>query len=118
MTTHTRWLAVALVASLNLVQAAEPESQTTPIVVVAPELLHLQKWDDMQGDTADPFWAGDDNLYHFTCDGRGFGTQQRNLCFNRLTGPDLRHLRGELVNSMDEYGKAGDTGPDGATWKV
>ncbi|MGO9199958.1 MAG: hypothetical protein ACLQM8_05395 [Limisphaerales bacterium] len=34
-----------------MVQAAEPESQTTPIVVVAPELLHLQKWDDMQGDT-------------------------------------------------------------------
>lgn len=66
MTTHTRWLAVALVASLNLVQAAEPESQTTPIVVVAPELLHLQKWDDMQGDTADPFWADDDTLYHFT----------------------------------------------------
>lgn len=96
--------------------AATPDSP--PIAAVVPELNHLQKWNDMQGDTADPFWADDDNLYHFTCDGRGFGTQQRNFCFNRLTGPDLMHLKGELVNSMDEYGKANDTGPDGATWKV
>ncbi len=87
-----------------VVRAAEPESPGTPIITVVPDLNHLQKWDDMHGDTADPFWADDDNLYHFTCDGRGFGKQQRNFCFNKLTGPDLLHLQGTLVNSMDEYG--------------
>ena len=107
-----------ILAALSVVQAAEPKSGNTQIVAVVPELDQLQKWNDMHGDTADPFWADDDNLYHFTCDGRGFGKQQRNVCFNRLTGPDLLHLKGELVNSMDEYGKANDTGPDRATWKV
>ena len=101
-----------------VVRAAGPESPGTPIIAVVPDLNHLQKWDDMHGDTADPFWADDDKLYHFTCDGRGFGKQQRNFCFNKLTGPDLLQLQGTLVNSMDEYGKAGQTGPDGATWKV
>ncbi len=112
------WVAAVLTMAANPVPAAGRRSETTPIVAAVPELAHLQKWDDMQGDTADPFWADDDCLYHFTCDGRGFGKQPRNLCFNKLTGPDLLHLRGELVNSMDEYGKANDTGPDGATWKA
>jgi hypothetical protein len=98
--------------------AAGPEPDSVPIVAVVPQLDRLQKWNDMQGDTADPFWADDDNLYHFTCDGRGFGTQQRNLCFSKLTGPDLLHLKGELINAMDEYGKANQTEPDRATWKV
>jgi len=94
------------------------QPETTPIAAVVPDLFHLQKWNDMHGDTADPFWADDDNLYHFTCDGRGFGKQPRNVCFNKLTGPDPLYLKGSLVNSMDEYGKANDTGQDGATWKV
>ena len=97
---------------------ADSTSTTVPIVAVVPDLNGLQKWNDMCGDTADPFWADDDQLYHFTCDGRGFGKQPRNFCFNKLTGPDLLHLKGELVNSMDDYGKANATGSDGATWKV
>jgi hypothetical protein len=102
----------------SLAQAGNPGSDSTPILAVVPEFAHLQKWNDMHGDTADPFWADDDNLYHFTCDGRGFGKQQRNVCFNKLTGSDWANLKGELVNSMDEYGKANDTLADGATWKV
>jgi hypothetical protein len=106
---------------ITLVGAALLTAQgwgSTPIVSVTPDLNSLQKWNDMQGDTADPFWADDDNIYHFTCDGRGFGKQGRNLCCNKLSGSDIYHLTGELVNSMDEYGKTGDTLPDGATWKV
>jgi len=72
----------------------------------------------MKGDSADPFWADDDCLYHFTCDGPGFGKEGRNLCLNKLIGPDRDHLKGELVNSMDEYGKSDGTGPDEATWKI
>ncbi len=98
--------------------AATIHSGSVPILAVVPDLSCLQKWNGMHGDTADPFWADDDNLYHFTCDGRGFGKQERNVCFNKLTGTDLLRLQGELVNSMDEYGKAGATETDGATWKV
>jgi hypothetical protein len=114
----TAWIVLVLGIGANVVLAAERNRENTPIVAVVPELNQLQKWNDMHGDTADPFWADDDNLYHFTCDGRGFGKKQRNLCFNKLTGSDLLHLKGELVNSMDEYGTANQTEADRATWKV
>ncbi len=105
-------------AAWQPLEAADAGSASTPVAAVVPDLLHLQKWNDMCGDTADPFWADDDQLYHFTCDGRGFGKQPRNLCFNKLAGKDPLGLKGALVNAMDEYGKANDTGPDKATWKV
>ena len=108
---------MAVLAATRILLAAE-DKPSAPITSVSPDLAHLQKWDDMKGDTADPFWAYDDSLYHFTCDGPGFGKEGRNLCLNKLTGPDQDHLKGELVNSMDEYGKSGDTGADGATWKI
>ena len=92
--------------------------KTTPIIKVIPDLNHLQKWDDSNGDTADPFWADDDNLYHFICDGRGFGTQSRNFCLNKLMGSDLLNLKGSLVNPMDEYGKNGAMEKDSSNWKV
>jgi hypothetical protein len=116
-----RALALLLAAGSTCFAApspSKPKPESTLILAVEPELNHLQKWNDLHGDTADPFWADDDQLYHFTCDGRGFGAQQRNLCFNKLSGPDLEHLKGNLVNSMDEYGKANHTEADGATWKV
>lgn len=106
------------IALLVFLTALTASAEGVPITAVVPNLDRLQKWNDMQGDTADPFWADDDKLYHFTCDGRGFGTQQRNLCFNRLDGQDLGSLRGTLINAMDEYGKSGATEKDGATWKV
>lgn len=79
---------------------------------------HRHKWDMSNGDTWDPFWADDDNLYAFNCDGRGFGSQSRNLAFNRLEGDSPDRLIGTLVNSMDEYGKAGQKEADNATWKA
>ena len=106
-------LAVALTARMC---AADETSK--PIVAVLPDLTHVAKWHDSNGDTADPFWADDDQLYHFICDGRGFGTQPRNLCFNKLTGTDLASLKGELVNAMDDYGKNGASEKDGANWKA
>ena len=109
-------LVAAPMIMVGMARAGEPESR--PIAAIVPDLHHLQKWDDLRGDTADPFWADDDNLYHFTCDGSGFGRQDRNLCFNELTGTNLAQLKGTLVNAMDEYGKADETGPDGATWKI
>lgn len=82
------------------------------------DLDKVHKWDTSQGDTWDPFWADDDRLYSFNCDGRGFGSNRMNLAFNRLDGESLDSLAGSQVNQMNEYGKSGQEGPDNATWKV
>ena len=117
---HTQVLILLIsTASAMSLLADDAKPGSTPILAVVPDLSHLQKWDDSDGDTADPFWADDGNLYFFNCDGRGFGkTPRMNLCFNELTGPDLQHLQGAQVNQMAEYGGAQHTGPDHATWKA
>ena len=89
-----------------------------PIRDVFVDLDAAHKWDDSNGDTWDPFWADDDNLYAFNDDGRGFGKQARNLAFHRLSGGKVEQLAGKCVNSMDEYGTAGKKEADGATWKA
>jgi hypothetical protein len=109
---------LALLIPTQTALAGDSAGDQGRITAVIPDLDHMRKWNGMKGDTADPFWADDDCLYHFTCDGPGFGKEGRNLCLNKLTGPDRDHLKGELVNSMDEYGKSDGTGPDGATWKI
>jgi len=85
---------------------------------VSLDLNHIHKWNNSNGDTWDPFWADDDNLYAFHCDGRGFGTAPRNLAFDRLSGDSPWNLTGASVNSMDDYGIAGKKEADGATWKA
>jgi hypothetical protein len=45
------------------------------ITDVVLDLDNLHKWDNSNGDIWDPFWADDDNLYAFNCDGRGFGKE-------------------------------------------
>jgi len=96
----------------------DASSAATPITDVFMDLDNLHKWDLSNGDTWDPFWADDDNLYAFNCDGRGFGTQPRNLAFNQLQGDSPHSLTGRMVNSMDEYGIAGKKEADNATWKA
>ncbi|MFZ0961802.1 MAG: hypothetical protein WAO35_12940 [Terriglobia bacterium] len=90
----------------------------TGITDVFMDLCNIHKWDQSNGDTWDPFWADDDNLYAFNCDGRGFGAQARNLAFNQLRGDSPQALAGRLINSMDEYGAAGKKEADNATWKA
>lgn len=82
------------------------------------DLNRLHKWDSSNGDTWDPFWADDDTLYAFNCDGRGFGTSPRNLAFNCLVGESVDALTGSMVNTMDEYGRANEKKSDNATWKA
>ena len=82
------------------------------------DLNRIHKWDNANGDTWDPFWADDGNLYAFNCDGRGFGSNPMNLAFNKLSGEGPDALAGSQVNPMAEYGKAGQKGPDNATWKA
>jgi hypothetical protein len=95
--------------------ALDPHS---PITEVFMDLNHIHKWDHSNGDTWDLFWADDGSLYAFNCDGRGFGTKRRNLAFNHLEGDHPHSLVGHIVNSMDEYGTAGQKEADNATWKA
>lgn len=115
---HFVFLVILALGHRGLIDPVRAEQTSTPIAAVLPDPAGVAKWDDSNGDSADPFWSDDDNLYHFMCDGRGFGTQQRNLNFNKLSGPDLTNLHGESVNPMDEYGKANATEKDGANWKA
>lgn len=98
--------------------AFSEDSRPTPITQVFLDLNNIHKWNSSNGDTWDPFWADDDNLYAFNCDGRGFGAEHRNLAFNKLAGDSISSLAGSSVNSMDEYGRSGLRGADGATWKA
>lgn len=95
-----------------------PAMASCPIREVVPDLNAIRKWHDSNGDTADPFWADDDGLYTFMCDGRGFGKDNKNLNFNRLGNGDWAGLIGSPVNPMSDYGKNNQKGPDHATWKV
>jgi len=110
----------ASVSGLPSTSAREAGAGESPasITGVRLELDRIHKWDDSNGDTWDPFWADDDNLYAFNCDGRGFGKASRNLAFQRLSGDRLESLSGALVNSMDEYGEANKKEADNATWKA
>jgi len=109
--------AAGLLPALAL-PAANDRAAAHRLTEVQLDLDRLRKWDDSNGDTWDPFWADDGNLYAFHCDGRGFGKLPRNLAFDRLSGDSVETLAGSIVNSMDEYGKAGQKESDNATWKA
>jgi len=51
-------------------------SAATPITDVFMDLNNIHKWDQSNGDTWDPFWADDDSLYAFNCDGRDLAPKQ------------------------------------------
>jgi len=73
---------------------------------------------DNRGDTWVAAWADDDNLYSPSNDTSGFHhAANANVAFNRLTGSNPLNLRGSTVNSMVDYGKETEKGPDGCTWK-
>lgn len=99
-------------------QTVVPDAKITQVAEVFLDLHRVHKWNSSNGDTWDPFWADDDNLYTFNCDGRGFGAKAMNLAFNKLAGDVPSELVGSQVNSMEEYGNADQKGPDNATWKA
>jgi hypothetical protein len=98
--------------------AGETRKRPQPVAQIELDLNHIHKWDDSNGDTWDPFWADDDGLYSFNCDGRGFGKAQKNLAFNKFEGNSIEELKGVQINPMEEYGPADQHGPDNATWKA
>jgi hypothetical protein len=74
--------------------------------------------EDSSGDTWVAAWASDGGLYSPSDDTGGFHrAAHANVAFNRIDGSDPLHLSGKTVNPMQNYGKGGEKGPDGCTWK-
>ena len=110
--------AISVAGLPGTMSAFSGHDQPAGIAEIVLDLNRIHKWDDSNGDTWDPFWANDGNLYAFNCDGRGFGSNAMNLAFNKLSGAAPNLLIGSQVNPMPEYGVASHKGPDNATWKA
>jgi hypothetical protein len=75
------------------------------------------KYLDCVGDTWDPAWAADGNLYFPGNDGSGWKkAASGNLFFNSAAGDDPARLSIRSI-AMPEYGGWAEKGPDGCTWK-
>lgn len=74
---------------------------------------------DAGGDSWDPTWSQDDDLYSAVNDGAGFGTLKRNVAFNRISGNDPLTPTGKLLNIMDDYGEINaPLATEGRNWKT
>jgi hypothetical protein len=98
------------VSTFAAITALRPEGvvKEQEITEIFLDINRIHKWDMSNGDTWDPFWADDGNLYAFNCDGRGFGSKGMNLAFNQLSGESPLDLVGTQINEMDEYGRGGE----------
>lgn len=112
------WVAATCSWLPSLTFANSPGDAKKGIAHAGLDLNRIKKWDSSNGDTWDPFWAEDGNLYSFNCDGRGFGRTPQNMAFNGFSGEALATLTGRRINAMFEYGHSDQRGPDGATWKA
>lgn len=113
-------LSVMIVLAMITIWRQGPEitsAASTPItsVTVGTPYKYLNSF----GDVWEGTWADDGNLYATSDDSKGWNfVTSRNLTFNKLTGDDPFNLTGATVNTMDEYGGMGATGPDGRNWKA
>jgi hypothetical protein len=70
------------------------------------------------GDTWDPAWGADGNLYYPGNDGSGWDKAcSSNVFFNRSIGDDHFNLQSTTTNCMLEYDGAAKQREDGCTWK-
>jgi hypothetical protein len=113
---HAATKFILLCACSAVAHGQTPLSKTSmPIVDVQ---LGTPTYFDYGGDSWDPAWAQDDDLYSAVNDGAGFGTLKRNIGFNRISGTDPLTLTGQLLNIMDEYGEMNaPVASDGRNWK-
>ena len=100
----------------NLSFASVTDTNNPPLrAVVVEEPIPVA---DSEGDTWAPAWAGNGHLYSPSNDTTGFHSAPKaNIAFNRIEGNNPLHLSGKTINPMATYGKEGERGPDGCTWK-
>jgi hypothetical protein len=110
---QTIFLLIVLVLTLATAQAqALGEKSIKGVFVDVSCIRHDAK---SNGGTWDYICPDDDNVYTFSCDGVGYGTQSNNINFNKLTGASWGLLSGSPVNQMLEYGKKDACLDDSAT---
>jgi hypothetical protein len=66
--------------------AADHASTPKVSLAIADVQLGSPTYYDYGGDSWDPAWAQDDELYTAVNDGAGLGTMKRNIGFNQVTG--------------------------------
>lgn len=74
---------------------------------------------DNDGDTWMPAWAKDDYIYSPSNDSGGFkNAGSGNIMFNRMGGAKADGLQFCVtINTMSDYRRVGEGGPDGRSWK-
>jgi hypothetical protein len=73
---------------------------------------------DNDGDCWTSAWTAEGAVYTPADDSDGFHkVGSSNITFHRLEGENLAKISGETVNLMTDYGKRGEEGPDGCSWK-
>ena len=70
-----------------------------------------------EGDSWDPTWAEDDNLYAAVNDGAAFGTLKRNIGYTTITGKNPLALTGQMQSLMDYGAMNAPTAVDGRNGK-
>ena len=102
-------LTVQLASTVSAAKAAKP------LVIRVEKPVPLA---DNAGDTWVAAWAADGTVYTPSDDTGGFhAAASSNIAFNKISGDDVGKLSGVTVNPMNDYGKGGQKGPDGCTWK-
>ena len=100
--------------------AANPNQplSTKPFSVGEPVPL-TEDGANFPGDTWAPAWAKNGDILIPANDTEGIRKAgSSNMNFNRLTGPSIHALQGETINTMPDYGKIMEKGPDDCTWKT
>src|SRR5580698_6484151 len=75
---------------ISIAQTVADAVSTTGVAQIFLDLHRIHKWDNSNGDTWDPFWADDGNMYAFNCDGRGFRCRRHESCIQQALGDNSR----------------------------
>ncbi|HEY8010213.1 MAG TPA: DUF4185 domain-containing protein [Rudaea sp.] len=102
----------------NALSAEDPPSSPKDSVPIVDVQLGKPIYLGAGGDSWDPTWAQDDNLYAAVNDGAGFGTVKENIGFNKIVGDNPLRLTGQTQDSMSEYGVMNaPIATEGRNWK-
>jgi len=75
--------------------------------------------EDNAGDTWALAWTRERELFSPSNDTKGFHLAgSGNVMFNRIVGDRVDNLTGETVNTMSDYRRANEEGPDICSWKT
>ncbi len=106
--------------------ATAPSPTPTPAFGGAAPAFHARlgepvRYHGLHGDSWNPTWADDGDLYTIADDTEGFLDHpiSSNLAIYKITGDRPREIKVELVNTMPQFGKCTELNPvDNCCWKA